>query len=140
MTAAVDQNQRALCAETAKIEQVKPGDADAEARVLLCEGAAQLGQVVQRVADVGLTLLQKAFAGDRGDRHGRIEVRTADARAGDDDGAFGCGFCRFIGSDRFFLCDRGHGAEQGESQGGAPNQQASLLHDVIPRLRLKNSN
>ena len=84
VAAAVDQHQGALRAEAAKIEQVEAGDADAEARVLLAEGAAQLRQFVQRVADVGLALLEELLAADRGDRNGRFEVRPADARAGDD--------------------------------------------------------
>ena len=59
VAAAVDQHQGALRAEAAKIEQVEAGDADAEARVLLGEGAAQLRQLVQRVADVGVALLEE---------------------------------------------------------------------------------
>ena len=59
VAAAVDQHQGAQRAEAAKIEQVEAGDADAEARVLLGEGAAQLRQVVQRVADVGVALLEE---------------------------------------------------------------------------------
>ncbi len=120
MTAAVDQNQRALRAETAKVEEVQTGDADAEARVLLGEGAAQLGKIVQRVTNIGLTLLEKALARDRRDRHGRFKVRTADARPGDDDGAFIGGRC-FVGRRDGILGHRRHGAEQSESQGRAPH-------------------
>ena len=54
MAAAVDQHQGALRAEAAKIEQVEAGDADAETGIGLRERAAQLRQVVQRVADAGL--------------------------------------------------------------------------------------
>ena len=136
VAAAVDQDQRALGAEAAKIEQVKTRDTDAEARVLLGERAAQLGQVVQRVADVGLTLLEKAFAGDRGDRHGRFEVRTADARAGDDNRPFRSRFGAFVRSNGL-LCHRGHRTEQSKSQGRAPHQQASLFHGVFPRLAVQ---
>ena len=59
-------------AEAAKIEQVEAGDADAEAGILLGEGAAQLRQLVQRVTDVGVALLEKILAADRGDRNRRI--------------------------------------------------------------------
>ena len=74
-----------LRAEAAKIEQVEAGDADAEARILLREGAAKLRQLVQSLADVGVALLEELLAADRGDRNGRFEVRTADARTGDGD-------------------------------------------------------
>jgi len=84
--AAVDQHQGALGAETAKIEQVEAGDADAEARILLGEGAAELRQFVQRLTDVGVAGLEDLVAVQRGDRNGRFEVRTANARAGDRDG------------------------------------------------------
>ena len=87
VAAAVDQHQGALRAEAAQIEQVEAGDADAEAGILLGEGAAQLRQVVQRLTDVGVALLEDALAADRRDRNRRFEVRTADARAGDDDAA-----------------------------------------------------
>ena len=60
--AAVDQDQRALGAETAKVEQVEAGDADAETRILLGEGAAQLRQIVQRFADIGVAALDDALA------------------------------------------------------------------------------
>jgi len=81
---AVHEHQGALGAEAAKVEQVEAGDANAEARVLLREGAAKLRQIVKRVADVELALLKQLLAADRGDRNGRFEVRPADARAGDD--------------------------------------------------------
>ena len=72
VAAAVDQHQGADRAEAAKVEQVEAGDADAEARVLLGEGAAQLRQLVERVADVGLPLLEELLAADRGDRNRAI--------------------------------------------------------------------
>ena len=59
VAAAVDQHQRTLRAEAAKIEQVEAGDADAETRILLGEGAAQLRQVVQRLTDIGVALLDR---------------------------------------------------------------------------------
>src|SRR5262245_41985605 len=85
VTAAVDQRQGADRAEATKIEQVEAGDADAETRVRLGEGAAKLRQLVQRVTDAGGRLLDERFTADRGDRNLRFEVRTADARSGNDD-------------------------------------------------------
>src|SRR5205085_6951193 len=87
VTAAVDQHQGALRAETAKIEQVEAGDADAETRILLGERAPQLRQLVQRLADIGVAALDDALAADRRDRNRGFQVRTTDARAGDDDAA-----------------------------------------------------
>ena len=84
VTTSVDQHQGARRAETAKVEQVETGDADARARVGLVKGRAKLGKLVQRVADVAVALLKEAFADDRGDRNGRFEVGTTDARSGDD--------------------------------------------------------
>jgi hypothetical protein len=85
VAAAVDEHERAERAEAAQIEQVEARNADAGARILLGIGAAQLGQVVQRVADIGVALLEEGVAADRGDRNRGFEVGAADARAGDDD-------------------------------------------------------
>jgi hypothetical protein len=63
VAAAVDQHQGALRAETAQIEQAEAGDADAQARILLGEGAAQLRQIVQRLADAVLALLEELLTG-----------------------------------------------------------------------------
>ncbi len=60
VAAAVDQHQGALRAEAAKIEQVEAGDADAEARILLGEGRAQLRQLVQDLTDIGVALLEES--------------------------------------------------------------------------------
>ena len=54
------------------------------ARVLLSESATQLRQVVERIANVGVALLENCIAGDRSDRHGGFKVRTTDARPRDD--------------------------------------------------------
>lgn len=64
MAAAVDEHQRARGSETAKVEQVKAGNADAKARVLLCKGAAQLRQFIQRVTNAGLALLEELLTDD----------------------------------------------------------------------------
>ena len=85
VAAAIDQHQRARSAEPAQIEQAEAGDADAQARVLLGESAAQLRQVVERIADIVLALLEKVLADNRSDRHGRFQVRALDARTGNHD-------------------------------------------------------
>src|SRR4029079_2505340 len=72
MAAAIDQNQGALRSEAAKVEQVKAGDADAEAGVLLGEGAAQLRQVVECVAEVGAAALEELLALNGSDRNDRF--------------------------------------------------------------------
>jgi hypothetical protein len=74
MAAAVHQHERSLRAEAAQVEQVEAGDADCRCWVLLLARAAQLGQLVELVADVGVALLDERFPGDRGDRHGRFEI------------------------------------------------------------------
>src|SRR5690606_9874652 len=85
MTTAVDQHQRTLNAETAKVEQVETSHPDAEARIRLRKGAAQRRKVVERFAEVVAGLLVDLVAREISDRDGRLEFRTADTRAGDDD-------------------------------------------------------
>ena len=111
------------------------------------EGAAQLRQFVQRLADVGVALLEEGLAADRGDRNRRFEVRTANARAGDEHvltaGALGAlvgaGIERAgaglrllgralirggIGVLRIGRTGKGHG----EAKQGARTEQTKLLH------------
>jgi hypothetical protein len=70
VAAAVLQHQGANGAEAAKIEQVEAGGAEEAGRVRLAEGAAQRGQVVQRVADRDVAGFEEFLAADRGDRNG----------------------------------------------------------------------
>jgi hypothetical protein len=51
MTTAVDEHERALRAEAAKVEQVQAARTEEARRVLLAERAAELRQVVEKVAD-----------------------------------------------------------------------------------------
>ena len=118
MTAAVDEHQRALRTEAAKIEQVEAARSEEPGRVLLAESAAQLRQIVQKVANRNPSGFKDFGAGDDRDRIGRFEVRLADTRARDDNGAF-VSFARNFVGGRGILCHRGHCAEQSKSQSGA---------------------
>jgi hypothetical protein len=89
VAAAVDEDQRALRAETAQIEQVEAARAEEARRILLAEGRAKLRQFVQHVADRDLAGLEELVACNGRDRRSRFEIGAADARAGDDDFAGG---------------------------------------------------
>ena len=83
MAAAIDQHQRPLGAEAAKIEEVQARSAEEAGRVGLAERAAQSGKVIEGVADRGLAGFEELLAADRSDRKRRFKVRTTNARAGD---------------------------------------------------------
>ena len=81
VTPTVDQNQGALRRKAAKVKEVESGDTDAEAWILLSERAAQLGKVVQRVADVRTAALEELLALERGHGNDRFKVGAANASA-----------------------------------------------------------
>jgi len=85
VAAAVDENQRALRAEAAQIEQVQTGSAEELGRVRLAERAAQGRKVVEGVTDRDAAGFEELFAADRSHRNGGFEVGTTDARTGNDD-------------------------------------------------------
>ncbi len=98
MAATIDQDQRALGAEAAQIEQVEAGGAKETTSVLLTERGAQLRQFVQRIANIVLALLEEFLAADGCHRDLGHQVGTTNARAGDDDGVVAAG-----GRSRFDL-------------------------------------
>ena len=86
VTAAVDQHQRALRSQTAKIEKVKAAGAQEARRVRLRERARDLRQLGELVADRDIAGLEEFLPTNGGHRQRRGQVRRADARARHDDG------------------------------------------------------
>jgi hypothetical protein len=85
LTPPVDQDEGARPAQTTKIQEVQTTRTDARRRVLRAERTAQLGQVVQDVADRDTAALEDFRGRYGGDRNGGIVVGATDARAGDED-------------------------------------------------------
>ena len=85
VTAAVDEDQRALRTQAVEIDQVEAGGAEETSRVCLAERVGSAGQLVEHFTDVGRAGLQQFGSADRVDRNRGRAVRIADARSGDDD-------------------------------------------------------
>ena len=121
LAAAVNQHQRAVGTQTAKVEQVQTRGADRGGRVCLSEGRTELRQAVQHVAERQFAGFEQVFRAHARDRNRCVEVGTIeDARPGNDDDTSVFGFGAIRRSARV-LRDRRHGTEQSKRQGRAPH-------------------
>ena len=89
---AVDQNQRTVGAEVAKVDRGNTGTRGKESRVGAAEGGrAENGVFEQHFLNVGNTGIIDNLAIDDLERRGRLDRGRGDTRTGDDDGVAGCG-------------------------------------------------